>query len=201
MKPKPDPKSTRLAGLDGSLKKHEEGQDTGSGVNHPCLKKSHYVHPRGAGITITISCAELAALATAINHGYSHVATDSLTSMHPNSKAALTPRPPPPPNPGRRPPIHSQRKPPVTIAHSLPQSQIPCRYLGNEHADAVARKLITIYSDVADISITKTAGPEGNPFYNIYKGLQGVTTFTGLQTNMKFFFFLVGVVTRSSARA
>ena len=35
------------------------------------------------------------------------------------------------------------------------------------YADALARKPITIYSDVADTSI-KAAGPEGNPFYNIY---------------------------------
>jgi hypothetical protein len=33
--------------------------------------------------------------------------------------------------------------------------------------DALAKISITIYSDVADTSI-KTAGPEGNPFYNIY---------------------------------
>jgi hypothetical protein len=34
-------------------------------------------------------------------------------------------------------------------------------------ADALARKTITTYSDVAVTSI-KTAGPEGSPFYNIY---------------------------------
>ena len=39
--------------------------------------------------------------------------------------------------------------------------------IGNEYAVALARKPITIYSDVADTSI-KAAGPEGNPFYNIY---------------------------------
>ena len=98
----------------GSKKKHEEGQDTGSGVYHPCLKVSHYVNARGVGITNTISRAKLAAIAAAIIHlnvshygnpkgvgitnttsraklaaiaaaiihGYSHVAADSLTSMH-----------------------------------------------------------------------------------------------------------------------
>jgi len=30
---------------DGSFKKHEEGQDTGSGVYHPCFNVSHYVNP------------------------------------------------------------------------------------------------------------------------------------------------------------
>ena len=32
---------------DGGLIKHGEGQDTGSGVYHPCLDVSHYVNPRG----------------------------------------------------------------------------------------------------------------------------------------------------------
>ena len=37
----------------------------------------------------------------------------------------------------------------------------------NKHADALARKSITTYTDIADTSI-KIAGPEGNPIYNIY---------------------------------
>jgi hypothetical protein len=40
------------------------------------------MNPRGAGVTNTISGAELAAIAAAIIHGYSHIATDSLISMH-----------------------------------------------------------------------------------------------------------------------
>jgi hypothetical protein len=43
-------------------------------------------------------------------------------------------------------------------------------------ADALARKSITTYSDVANTSIIKTAGPEGNP---------PSTTPTGLQNHMK----------------
>ena len=34
------------------------------------------------GITNTISRAELAAIAAAVTHGYSHIATDSITSLH-----------------------------------------------------------------------------------------------------------------------
>jgi hypothetical protein len=34
-------------------------------------------------------------------------------------------------------------------------------------SDALAKKSATTYSDLADTSI-KTAGPEGNPFYNIH---------------------------------
>jgi hypothetical protein len=58
------------------------GQDTGSGIYHPHLYVSHYVNPKGMGITITISRAELAAIAAAVIHGYSHTATDSLPSLH-----------------------------------------------------------------------------------------------------------------------
>jgi hypothetical protein len=67
---------------DGSLQKNEVGQDTGSGVYHPHLNVSHYVNPKCMGITNTISRAELAAIAAAVIHGYSHIATDSLTSLH-----------------------------------------------------------------------------------------------------------------------
>ena len=70
-------------------KQHEEGQDTGSGVYHPCLNVFYDVNPRGVGITNTISRAELAAIAAAIIHGYSHIATDSLTSMHQIKKQLL----------------------------------------------------------------------------------------------------------------
>jgi hypothetical protein len=38
--------------------------------------------------------------------------------------------------------------------------------LGNEHADVLAKKSATTYSDIANTSIKK-AGPEGIPFYNI----------------------------------
>jgi hypothetical protein len=67
---------------DGSLQKHEVGQDTGSGVYHPHLVVSHYVNPKGMGIINTISRADLAAIAAAVIHGYSHIATNSLTSLH-----------------------------------------------------------------------------------------------------------------------
>jgi len=51
-------------------------------VYHTCLNVTHHVNPRGVGITNTISRVELAAVAAAIIHGYSHIATYSLTSMH-----------------------------------------------------------------------------------------------------------------------
>ena len=66
-----------------------------------------------------------------------------------------------------------------SIAKAIHQSPSPVHFhkvkshagiIGNEHADALARTSITTYSvgsDVADTSI-KTAGPEGNPLYNLY---------------------------------
>jgi hypothetical protein len=64
-----------LTYTDGSLQKNEVGQDTGSGVYHPLFNVSHYVNPKGMGITNTISRAELAAIAAAVIHGCSHIAT------------------------------------------------------------------------------------------------------------------------------
>jgi len=91
---------------DGSLQKNEEGQDTGSGVYHPHLNFSHYLIPKGMGITNTISCAELAAIAAAVLvHGYTHKATEPYITA-PNQKAALTPEFPSPPHPRRCPSIY-----------------------------------------------------------------------------------------------
>ena len=67
---------------DGSLQKNEVGQDTKSGVYYPHLNVSHYVNPKGMGITNTILRAKLAAIAAAVIHGYSHIATDSPTSLN-----------------------------------------------------------------------------------------------------------------------
>jgi len=64
------------------LKNTKKGKTyTGSGVYHPCLNVS-YMNPRDGNITNAVSRAELAAIAAAIIHGHSHIATDSLTSMH-----------------------------------------------------------------------------------------------------------------------
>ena len=89
---------------DGSLQKNVVGQDTGSGVYHPLLG-FHYVNPKGMGITNTISRADLAAIAAAVIHGYSHIATEPNITA-PNQKAALTPESPSPPHPRRCPSIH-----------------------------------------------------------------------------------------------
>jgi ribonuclease HI len=151
---------------DGSLQKNEVGQDTGSGVYHPHLNVSHYVNPKGMGITNTISRAERAAIAAAVIHGYSHIATDSLT-LHQIKKQLSHP------NLHRH---HIQGDVLQSIAKAIRQSPSPIHFIkvkshasiiGNEHADALAKKSATTYSDLADTSI-KTAGPERNPFYNIH---------------------------------
>ena len=53
------------------------------------------------GITNTISRADLAAIAAAVIHGYSHIATEPNITA-PNKKAALTPESPSPPHPRSR---------------------------------------------------------------------------------------------------
>jgi ribonuclease HI len=119
------------------------------------------------GITGTISRAELAAIAAAVIHGYSHIATDSLTSLYQIKKQLSHPNF-----------HHNQIQGDVlqSIAKAIRQSPSPIYFfkvkshagiIGNEHVDALAKKSATTYSDIADTSI-RTAGFEGNPFYNIH---------------------------------
>ena len=119
------------------------------------------------GINNTISRAELAAVAAAVIHGYSHIATDSLTSLHQIKKQLSHP------NLHRH---HIQGDVLQSIAKAICQSPLPIHFfkvkshagiINNEHADVLAKKSATTYFDIADTSI-KTAGPEGNPFYNIH---------------------------------
>ena len=119
------------------------------------------------GITNTISCAELAAIAAAVIHGYSHIATDSLASLHQIKKELSHP------DLHRH---HIQGDVLQSIAKAIRQSPSPIHFfkvkshagiIGYEHADTLAKRSAPTYSDLADTSII-TAGPEGNPFYNIH---------------------------------
>jgi ribonuclease HI len=119
------------------------------------------------GITNTISRAELAAIAAAVIHGNTDIATDSLTSLH-QVKKQLSHL-----NLHRH---HIQGDVFQSIAKAIRQSPSPIHLfkvkshagiIGNEHAGVLAKKSATTYSDIADTSI-RTAGPEGNPFYNIH---------------------------------
>ena len=125
---------------DGSLQKNEVGQDTRSDVYHLHLNVAHYVNPKGMGITNTISRTELAAIAAAVIHGYSHIATDSLTSLH-QIKKHLS-------HPNLR-HHHIQGNVLQSIAEAIRQSPLPIHFFkvkshagitGNEHADALAKK-------------------------------------------------------------
>jgi len=106
-----------------------------------------------AWVSHTISRAKLAALAAAIFHSYSHIATDSLTSMHQIKKQLSHP------HLHRH---HIQADVLQSISKAIHQSQSPIHFYkvnshagitGNEYADALDRKSNTTYSDIADTSI------------------------------------------------
>eukprot|EP00983_Pelagomonas_calceolata_P072196 1151607-Pelagomonas_calceolata.AAC.4 len=54
----------------------------GAGVYHPMRDSKNLVEPNGAGITSAIGRAELAAIAAALTRNCTHIATDSLSSLH-----------------------------------------------------------------------------------------------------------------------
>ena len=99
------------------------------------------------GITNTISRAELTAIAAAVIHGYSHIATDSLTSLHQVKKQLSHP------NFHRH---HIQGEILQSIAKAIRQSPSPILFFkvkshagiigSNEHADALAKKSATTYA-------------------------------------------------------
>ena len=91
------------------------------------------------GITNTISRADLEAITAAVIHGYSHLATDSLTSLHQIKKQLSHP------NLHRH---HIQGNVLQSIAKAIRQSPSPIHFIkikphagiiGNEHADALAK--------------------------------------------------------------
>jgi len=101
-------------------------------------------------ITSAISRAELAAIAAAVIHGYTHIATDSLTSLHQIKKQLSHP------NLHRH---HIQGDVLQSIAKAIRQSPSPIHFfkvkshagiIGNERADALAKKSATTYADIAN---------------------------------------------------
>jgi hypothetical protein len=112
------------------------------------------MNPKGMGITNTISRAELAAISAAVIHGYSHIATDSLESLHQIKKQLSHP------NLHRH---HIQGDVLQSIAKAIRQSPSPIpsskqspmpvlSVIMYEHANAFAKKSATTYSDVAEIN-------------------------------------------------
>jgi len=127
------------------------------------------VEPNGAGITNTntIGGAELAAVATAITHDHIHIATDSLTSLHQIRKLLLYPE---------KHRHHVQGDILKNLSNTIHNSEsyiFLCKVkshagiAGNECADALARyQACHGYSLPAETTI-RTAGPGGNPFFDI----------------------------------
>ncbi len=74
---------------DGSCHIQEGKTSIGAGVYNLSFGNSNIVEPYGAGITNTIGRAELAAIAAALIHDHTHIATDSLTSLHQIRKQLL----------------------------------------------------------------------------------------------------------------
>eukprot|EP00983_Pelagomonas_calceolata_P003991 129997-Pelagomonas_calceolata.AAC.1 len=76
---------------DGSCRAQNGQQETGAGIYCPLTDSKIFVEPNGAGIINTICRAELAAIAAAITHSYTNIASDSLTSFHQIRKQLLDP--------------------------------------------------------------------------------------------------------------
>jgi len=148
---------------------HIQGGKTviGAGVYHPSSGKSNLVEPNGAGITNTIGRAELAAIAAAITQNHIHIATDSLASLHQIRKQLLYPE---------KHRHHVQGDILIILSYAIQNSQSHIlRYkakshagiAGNERADALAKyQACHGYSLTAETTI-RTAGPGGNPFFDI----------------------------------
>eukprot|EP00983_Pelagomonas_calceolata_P083154 1156096-Pelagomonas_calceolata.AAC.3 len=67
---------------DGSCQVQDGKTVIGAGVYHPMSDSKNLVEPNGTGITKTIGRAELPAIAAALTHKHTHIATDSLSSLH-----------------------------------------------------------------------------------------------------------------------
>jgi len=74
---------------DGSCSVLDGKQVIGGGVYQPDTNYINLVEPNGQGLTNTIGRAELASIAAALTHDYTHIATDSLASLHQIRKQLL----------------------------------------------------------------------------------------------------------------
>jgi len=152
---------------DGSCQIHQGKQVIGAGVYHPGSKSSNYVQPNGMGITNTIGRAELAAITAAVLHGHSHIATDSLCSLHQIRKQILYPE-------LHR--NHVQADILQIIVKLIRNSPTPIHLYkvkshagiaGNECADAIAKHQATQDDKNSADTTLPCAGLDGNPFHNI----------------------------------
>jgi len=138
---------------------------TGADTYPPATSTPSCVEPNGMGITNTIKRAELAAIAAAILHGHSHIATDSLSSLHQIRKHLLYPE------------LHQHHVQGDTVKMQIVRNSPNSVHLskvrshagiaGNESADAVAKYQATqVNTNLADTGMP-CAGINGNPFHDI----------------------------------
>eukprot|EP00983_Pelagomonas_calceolata_P028904 906856-Pelagomonas_calceolata.AAC.1 len=85
------PRLAQIGPESGSCHIHHGRQIIGAGVYHPDTDSPNYVQPNEAEITNAGVRAELAAIAATILPGHSHIATDSLSSLHKFRKQKLCP--------------------------------------------------------------------------------------------------------------
>jgi len=151
---------------DGSCHVHEGKQVIGAGVYHPITNNSSLVEPNGAGITNTIGRAELAAIAAAVTNDHTHIATDSLTSLHQIRKQLLYPE---------KHCHHVQGDILKIISNSIRNShshiflykvKSHAGIAGNECADALAKYQACHGNSLPAETTIRTAGPGGNPFFD-----------------------------------
>jgi ribonuclease HI len=153
---------------DGSCLVHNGKQEIGAGVYCPSTDSKIFVEPNGAGITKTITRAELAAIAAAIITKYADIASDSLTSLNQIRKQLLYPE---------RHLRHIQGDVLKMVSTLIRDFHTKIRIYkvkshagiaGNECADAIAKhQAKQAQNCVADTEIPG-AGPGGNPFTNIF---------------------------------
>eukprot|EP00983_Pelagomonas_calceolata_P132120 1161837-Pelagomonas_calceolata.AAC.12 len=101
----------------------------------------------GAGITNTIGRAELAAIAAALTHQHTHVATDSLSSLHQ---------------------LDDFKPCPYSQGHIFfNKVKSNAGIAGNEYADRIAKYQANLKEHYLTDTGIFSPDPDGNPFYNI----------------------------------
>eukprot|EP00983_Pelagomonas_calceolata_P014963 475507-Pelagomonas_calceolata.AAC.1 len=122
--------------------------------------------PNGVGITNTIGRAELAAIAATLTHRYTHIATDSISSLHQLRKRILYPE-------KHR---HLVQGGVLSISNlaRIPLARIffyrvksDAGIARNECTDEIAKYQAHLKDNNLTDTSTPSAGPGGNPLYNI----------------------------------
>jgi len=148
----------------------QEGKTfVGAGVYHPSSGNSNLVEPNGAGITDTRGRAELAAIAATITHDHNHIATDNLSSLKQIKEQLLYPE-------KHLHHDHVQGDLLKILSDTIQNSQSHiflykvkshAGIAGNECVDALTKYQACNGNSLPAETTICTAGPGGNPFYDI----------------------------------